>query len=160
MFGCDPEARYRAYKAIVRPLLEYACVVWSPCLKDVDLLEVVQRRAARWACNSHWDPTICSWTVPHDTCYQQPIPCVPGLIICQSVVFRAFGTTVLFLFRTIVQYAYNTMPLHSHSLVLHLHCQKSMLGVIFTLCAFVLSGTRFPLTYLELKIAILFPCSL
>ena len=27
MFGCDLKARGRAYKAIVRPLLEYACVV-------------------------------------------------------------------------------------------------------------------------------------
>ena len=27
MLGCDLEAKYRAYKAIVRPLLEYTCVV-------------------------------------------------------------------------------------------------------------------------------------
>ena len=71
MFGCNSEARCRAYKAIVRPLLEYACVVWSPhTVKDVNLLEAVQRRAARWACGSHWDPTTCSWSISHDVCYQ------------------------------------------------------------------------------------------
>ena len=153
MFGYDPKARCRAHKAIVRPLLEYACVVWSPCLKDVNLLEAVQRRAARWVCGSHWDLTICSWTIPHDTCYQQ-LHLPTCVIIYQSVVFRAFVTMVSFLFRIIV---YTTLC-HCIAIlfVLYLHCQKSMLGVIFTLCAFVLSGTRFPLTYLELKIAIPF----
>ena len=71
MFGCLLKARERAYKAIVRPLLEYACVVWSPhTVKDVNVLEAVQRRAARWACGSRWDPTTFSWSLSHDTCYQ------------------------------------------------------------------------------------------
>jgi len=48
MFGGDSEAKCRAYKAIVWPLLEYVCVVWSPhTLKDINLLEAVQRHAAR-----------------------------------------------------------------------------------------------------------------
>ena len=42
MLGCDSEAKYRAYKAIVRPLLEYACMVWSPhAVKDVKLFRGV-----------------------------------------------------------------------------------------------------------------------
>ena len=45
-----------AYKSIVRPCLEYACVVWSP--KNSALLEAVQNRAARWIVKSHWDPAI------------------------------------------------------------------------------------------------------
>jgi len=53
MFGCNSEVKCRAYKTIVRPLLEYACVVWSPhTMKDMNLLEAVQRRAAHWACSS------------------------------------------------------------------------------------------------------------
>ena len=36
------------YKALIRPHLEYATVVWNPCLKkDVFLIESVQRRATR-----------------------------------------------------------------------------------------------------------------
>ena len=31
MFGCSREAKSKAYKPIVRPILEYAYVMWSPC---------------------------------------------------------------------------------------------------------------------------------
>jgi len=42
MFGCNLKARERAYKAMVRPLLEYAFVVWSPhAVKDFNVLEAV-----------------------------------------------------------------------------------------------------------------------
>ena len=45
----NPQLRERAYKAIVRPQLEYAAPVWDPHHQD-DILktEMVQRRAARW----------------------------------------------------------------------------------------------------------------
>ena len=38
------------YKTLVRPILEYACPVWSPHLaKDIHEIEKVQRRASRIA---------------------------------------------------------------------------------------------------------------
>ena len=41
--------RELAYKAFVRPILEYSSSVWDPYQqKDIDLLERVQRRAARF----------------------------------------------------------------------------------------------------------------
>jgi len=42
-----------AYLTYVRPVLEYACVVWSPFLtSDIHKLEMVQRRAARFVVNN------------------------------------------------------------------------------------------------------------
>ena len=43
MYGCTQVAKINAYKAFVRPYLEYACVVWAPyTVHDNDLLEVSQ----------------------------------------------------------------------------------------------------------------------
>ena len=43
-----------AYKALVRPLVEYASPVWDPYhQKDIDKLEMVQRRGARYVTNRH-----------------------------------------------------------------------------------------------------------
>ena len=40
------------YKTLVRPILEYACPVWSPHLaKDIHEIEKIQRRASRIALN-------------------------------------------------------------------------------------------------------------
>ena len=56
MFGASSSARNLAYKCLVRPHLEYACPVWSPFTStNLNLLETVQRRAARWIC-SIWNP--------------------------------------------------------------------------------------------------------
>ena len=45
--------REAAYKALVRPLVEYSSPVWSPHTKtNINKLEMVQRRAARWTTNT------------------------------------------------------------------------------------------------------------
>ena len=64
--GCSREAKSNAYKAIIRPILEYACIIWPPhTTKDITTLEAIQSRAARWACNSQ---NTSSWSLPSHDC--------------------------------------------------------------------------------------------
>ena len=43
-----------AYKALVRPHVEYCSTVWDPATKNLKgKIEMVQRRAARWVCNKY-----------------------------------------------------------------------------------------------------------
>ena len=52
--SCSTEAKAATYTTMVRPILEYASVVWDPTLKkDIDQLEKVQRVAARYAKNNY-----------------------------------------------------------------------------------------------------------
>ena len=49
-YCCSQEAKNRAYLSLVRPHLEYAAAAWEPYMaKDIQQLERVQRRAARFA---------------------------------------------------------------------------------------------------------------
>ena len=48
------DIKSRAYKAIVRPLLEYSPCIWDPSTsKDIDRIEMIQRRAARFVSNRY-----------------------------------------------------------------------------------------------------------
>ena len=78
MFSCSRTAKYAAYKAIVRPTLEYAATVWNPHNSgDIHLLEALQNRAARWICGSRWNPPTNSWTINSQDCCSQL--CLPSL---------------------------------------------------------------------------------
>ena len=46
---CSPDVKNRCYKIFIRPILEYASIIWSPYYnKYVNKLEAVQRRMARF----------------------------------------------------------------------------------------------------------------
>ena len=50
----NKKTKETAYKAFVRPILEYSATVWNPHIaNDIKTIEKVQRRAARWVTNRH-----------------------------------------------------------------------------------------------------------
>jgi len=117
MVGCSSEAKCRAYKAIVRPIMEYACTVWSPyTAKDISLLEAVQKRALRWACGSRWDPSALSWTIPHNVCHK--LLNVPRLCDRWNFISVCLLRDIRHESVAIPYYKYNTLPTKSHYLTL------------------------------------------
>ena len=49
LFNSSSRTKLTAYNAVVKPILEYACQVWSPYNKSsIEMLEAIQRRAIRW----------------------------------------------------------------------------------------------------------------
>ena len=51
---CSKTIKQQMYMALVRPHLEYACAVWDPHVEtDINKIEMVQRRAARFVANNY-----------------------------------------------------------------------------------------------------------
>ena len=54
LWRCPTSIKQQMYFALVRPILEYACVVWDPhTSSDIQRVEMVQRRAARFVSNNY-----------------------------------------------------------------------------------------------------------
>ena len=71
MYGCTWKAKALAYFALVRPCLEYCNVVWTlHASKNIDLIESVQRRAARWI-KSSFDPITLQWAKSSSECIRE-----------------------------------------------------------------------------------------
>ena len=52
--NCPSKIKSALYKSMMRPILEYVGNVWSPhCDKDIQCMERVKRRAARFAANCY-----------------------------------------------------------------------------------------------------------
>ena len=58
LYSCTRTVRERTYNALVLPGLQYAASAWDPYLvTDIDELEKVQRRGARFVTNNYQDRT-------------------------------------------------------------------------------------------------------
>ena len=56
MFHCTYKVRERTYNALVLPVLNYAAAAWDPYLsRDINSLDQVERRGARYVCKNYWD---------------------------------------------------------------------------------------------------------
>ena len=71
LFASPSTVKSAAYNCLVRPLLEYASPVWYlHTARDIDRLEAIQRRAARWVCGSRWNPHSHNWSKSSTSCLQ------------------------------------------------------------------------------------------
>ena len=98
MFGCSFEAKIKVYKAIITPVLEYACVIWSPhTSKEIYTLEAMQPYTAHWACNSWRIPNTSLWSISSNDClsmlhwtslqtWQKYLVCVSYMMFLLNVV--------------------------------------------------------------------------
>ena len=58
------KVKERAYKAVIRPIIEYASSVWDPYTKKSNSkIEMVQRRVARFIFNRHHNTSIVEGTL-------------------------------------------------------------------------------------------------
>ncbi len=57
---CPKKLKETAYIALIHSVLEYAAVVWDPYLKkDINHLESIQNRSARFVCNNYsWESSV------------------------------------------------------------------------------------------------------
>ena len=69
MSGCSQQAKATAFQALVRPHVEYCAPVWNPhTAKNIETIEKVQKRAARWL-TAKWNNDTKRW----DKSYHQSL---------------------------------------------------------------------------------------
>ena len=62
----NPTVKTQAYNSLVRPIAEYAAVVWDPYTKaNINKVEMVQRRAARWTLNRYHNTSSVTDMLDH-----------------------------------------------------------------------------------------------
>ena len=148
----------KSIQSYSKPLKEYTCVVWSPhTAKVVELLEGVQRYAARWSGLVVGVGTklhlLGPFLMTHVTRCCAYLHCVLGMTIYQFVLSRTFVTIIPYLSWTILL---TTLCLHVVIFFrLNLFYQQSMLEGILTLCMFASFETNFSLNYCKSFIVLL-----
>ena len=53
--SCPRAVKDACYKIMIRPIIEYAAIIWSPYTQSlINNLEAVQRKSARFVCNDYY----------------------------------------------------------------------------------------------------------
>ena len=148
MYGCTQEAKIHAYKALIRPHLEYACAICAPFAAcDIALLESVQNRAARWI-NSIWDPIAQRWSKSSAVCVKDLK--WPSLKVRRD--YFSFWTLYSILHKaTAIDFSsyfhFNNLPTRSHHLTLSLVSSSINAFRHSFLWLLLCYGTQFHLTF-------------
>jgi len=72
LYCCSPLAKRLSFCALVLPILQYGCAVWLPHYKnDVNRLEAIQYKAARWICGSRFNPSSFTWSPSSRLCLSE-----------------------------------------------------------------------------------------
>jgi hypothetical protein len=59
--SCPSKIKAQCYTTLVRPIMEYACIIWDPVTqKNIRELEMVQRRAARIVTGDYITTSRCN----------------------------------------------------------------------------------------------------
>ena len=69
MYTCQASSKQKAFKALVLPVLDYTCTVWSPhTQKSILALEKIQNCGAHWVCGSRFNPHTSTWSKSSSDC--------------------------------------------------------------------------------------------
>ena len=72
MSDCSMLSKKRAFRALVLSILEYAIPSWSVHTKrNIDCVELVQSKGARWVGCSKYIPSSHTWTISSAKCCDQ-----------------------------------------------------------------------------------------
>eukprot|EP00794_Sanderia_malayensis_P001703 gene1703-biopygen1557 len=98
---CTSQVKDASYKAMVRPILEYPSTVWDPCSKaNIQTLEEVQRRAARYVFNNYSTKTPgCVTKMLSDLAWkslesQENVAGLPCCTKCKTILFTSPHTSI------------------------------------------------------------------
>ena len=92
LYSCPQKVKETAYKALVRPKLEYCASVWDPYKQDhKNRLEAVQRRAARFVCRDSRRTSSVSTMIMQQSIVRRTIG-PPGIVRHGWVIYHTFLT--------------------------------------------------------------------
>ena len=116
---CVPSKTIKAaaYKALVRPHVEYCSAVWDPPTNILsNKLEMVQRRSARWVCNSYRSGPNSTGPTEMMTGLEWPSLQTRRKNSRLSLMYKMKNNLVLMSSRSLlVEYPYNTKNMPNHA---------------------------------------------
>ena len=63
MYNCKASSKFKAFRALVLPVLDYTSIFWNPhTQKSVSALDKIQNRAACWVCGSRFNQISFKWS--------------------------------------------------------------------------------------------------